>query len=255
PVEVLGGTLAVPAHHRAPRGHHEDPVDAQLGELLHDQLGAVALDRGEPDRHLVGRWLGPARLAHRIEGRVAGELAHRPPTRAVGRAHPLPRAQSQHLRQVVQVRRLELGCSEVGDDHLRRGVTVLGHRAAQLRKAVLKREKNPSSGGATSSPRTIAYWRSRSSDSSSREVGMSTVTRTCRSPRPRPSRRGTPRCFSLNTWPLWVPRGITRSSTPSRVSNGRCAPSAAWAIEMCRSWTRSSPWRSKRGWGLTRSRT
>ena len=41
---------------------------------------------------------------------------------------------------------------------------------------------------------------------------------------PRPSTWGTPRPRSRKTRPVWVPRGTTRSSAPSRVSKARCVP-------------------------------
>ena len=44
---------------------------------------------------------------------------------------------------------------------------------------------------------------------------------------------GTPRPRSRKILPVWVPRGITRSSAPSSVSNTNTAPSAAWVMGTC----------------------
>src|SRR5262249_48941979 len=45
--------------------------------------------------------------------------------------------------------------------------------------------------------------------------GISTRTVTHRSPRPPPDSRGIPRPRTLIIWPLWVPGGTTRSTSPS----------------------------------------
>ena len=82
-----------------------------------------------------------------------------------------------------------------------------------------------------------------------------TTTRTMRSPRPRRSRWGTPRPRRRNSVPVGVPRGITRSSVPSRVSNSRCAPSTACVNEIGTSHRRSKPSRTNRSCGCTRTCT
>ena len=56
PLDVAGGAGRVPAHHRPGRDERDDPVDAELGQLLDDPLGALPLDGREGHRE---RGLGP----------------------------------------------------------------------------------------------------------------------------------------------------------------------------------------------------
>ena len=47
PVELMADASGGPHHDRTLRDERHDRVDAELGELLHDPLGSVALDRSE----------------------------------------------------------------------------------------------------------------------------------------------------------------------------------------------------------------
>ena len=100
-------------------------------------------------------------------------------------------------------------------------------------KTPFKRPRNPASGSATASPRSSANWRSSSSCSSVRSVGVSTT-------------HGHEQVAAAATLEvghaavaeaehpagLGARRGRRSSSSPSRVSSGSVVPSAAWAIEI-----------------------
>ena len=192
-----------------------DPVDAELGELLHDPLGPLALHQGERHRDRRDRPAGPRRSDRRAPAAA--------PNRA-GRHAPAPSdsvervagAEPQHPGEVVLVvgARARAGRGR----RRRRAGPPRPVGPAIYRKAERILPRNPVSAGATSSPRSAASWRSRSSSAASRLGGVSTTTCTSRSPRPRPCTWGTPRPRRRNTRPVWVPRGTTRSSAPSSVS-------------------------------------
>ena len=144
----LGRLRSVPAAPRSERPEGHDPVDAELGELLHDQL---RLARPSPARSPPPS-AGVGRRRRRSIG--AGGLAAGSPKRA-GRQPPAPSpstsgvagAEAQHALEVVGVVGGERGRLEVVDEHERAGVVggVAGHRAQ--RNAERMRERKPASVG------------------------------------------------------------------------------------------------------------
>src|SRR4029450_1575029 len=109
--------------------------------------------------------------------------------------------------------------------------------------------------GSTSSPRSGASGRIRARCCSPRWVGVTTATWASRSPRPRPAGWGTPRLRERLTSPDGVPASTSTVSVPSRVSSGTLPPRAAMVIGTSTVQMRSSPRRSKTGWGSTASST
>ena len=139
----------------------------------------------------------------------------------------------------------------------RRGVTrrrsVLGVGRVGHENADLIREKKPSFAFPTTSPRPSANSR----EQFGLAVGqlqrhLDAHDRARRSPRPRPRRCGTPRWRRTNSRPGCVPAGMTSCSVPSSVSSSSDVPSAAWAIEIGTSVTRSWSSRTYRSCGATR---
>src|SRR6266545_4880502 len=84
-------------------------------------------------------------------------------------------------------------------------------------------------------------------------VGVQTCVRTWRSPCPPSPSRGSPLPRSRYTVPVCVPGWMRSVARPYGVGTSTSAPSAAWANERGRSYTRSSPRRSKRGSSLMSS--
>src|SRR5581483_10632654 len=175
--------------------------------------------RQHPLRRLaVGGQLDPAAAEVDLLGPLGRELEHARP------------------------RRLELGARHADG-------------GADQRNALFSLPRKPSSGPYVPSSE------SRSNSSSSRRCssvsrrGTVTLTSTRWSPRPNPCRTGIPRPFSTRTSPGCVPGASSSSTSPSSVSTGTVAPSAACTIVRS-TWEKTSlPSRTKRSSGRTRTST
>src|SRR5437667_191047 len=88
-------------------------------------------------------------------------------------------------------------------------------------------------------------------------VGTATRTVTCRSPRPREPRWGTPWPRTRKVAPLWLPSGTVTLAAPPppRVGTSRVVPRAAWVRLIGTSQNRLVPSRRKKGCSWTRSTT
>ena len=257
-----GPALAVvPAHHRA--GGDERARSGRRPARSASARPARALALHQRERHPDRAASAPARRD-----------GPRRPTSSSGAepARPPPPAPSRHRERVAGRRRsdpvevvavvvAELGARRGrrrrrGGPSRRRARSGRGLGGTAYLNAERIRRRSPSSAGATSSPRSSASWRS-SSSCSSVEVGRACRPRPAPAGRPGPGPRtwGTPRPRSRNTRPVWVPRGTTRSSAPSSVSNARCAPSAAWVNGTCSSWTQVVALALEASWGRTRTWT
>ena len=150
------GPSAVPAHHGAGRVERSDLVDAQLGELLHDELGALTLhgSEGHADRRTRsghGDDLDPS-ARHR---RPAAESHRTPSTRTVADRRLVTGAQPQRAAEVVVVVGVQHRRVDVVDEHERaelgRGagtadrVRRIGRPPSLQLNADLILEKNPRS--------------------------------------------------------------------------------------------------------------
>src|SRR5690606_28787419 len=138
------------------------------------------------------------------QGPVSGQDGRSPAPAPVAGDDGLTGPDPQDPAQVVLVLLGQRGRTQIVDEDERPGQVrgVHGQRKADLILA-----KNPESAGATSSPRSSANCRRRSSCSSVRSSGTWTTTRTIRSPRTRRSTCGTPLPRSRNSRPVAVPRG------------------------------------------------
>ena len=112
--------------------------------------------------------------------------AESPPARAIAHCDLVTVTGAEHV-QVVAVGLGKLDVLEIGDEDVRPVPPVGRHLNAERIF-----EKRPASAGATSSPRSSASWRIRSSSARERRVGVSTRTRTSTSPRSDPG-DGAPR--------------------------------------------------------------
>ena len=101
------------------------------------------------------------------------------------------------------------------------------------------------------SPSVASNFRSASFCSLFRFVGVSMVTVTYWSPRPRPLSTGMPLPFRRNTVPVWVPSGMAYFTLPSMVGISSSPPSTAWAKVMGASQNTAVPSRRKMSWGRT----
>jgi len=86
-------------------------------------------------------------------------------------------------------------------------------------------------------------------------VGVSTKIWTSWSPREFERSDGSPLPLSRIARPVCVPSGMRTATLPSSVGTSISAPSAAWTKEIGTWQWRSTPWRSKSGWGRTETTT
>ncbi len=101
---------AVEADHRAVRKEGDDPVHAELSELLHRPVGALPLRQRERDRQ---RWRGASELLDLAVGFEDESCALRPPASGdvaaaeapppVGDDHRLPPAHAQDVDEMVRI--------------------------------------------------------------------------------------------------------------------------------------------------------
>src|SRR5215218_1923183 len=250
------GAAPTPTADGTTRRQQRDAVDAELGELLHGEVGLRSLrERERDDQARLERRLDHRR-ALRVEIDRAGSNAHdgigAPTPVAVSGGECFAGADAPHSAEVMPGLVVESDVVvERGQERVC-GRRVQGRESRHYWKAERTRSKNPRSGGATSSPRSSASWRSSSSSSGRNLAGTSTSRRTSRSPRRRPCSDGTPLPLSRSTWPGCAPGGTRiSSSSPSSVSIVNTAPSAACVNETLRTCTRSLPSRSNSGCGAT----
>ena len=233
------GLLPVPANHRSLRRGDDDPVDAQLGELLDDELRSVALHRHErTEIRLFGR--GPSPAA------PVGDQAGRPVEGAVGPSRrpqsgpgaPIPRAQSQRPGEVAERAVTEAGPAGSPRSSTRiwgRGVRRSGHAGSTRPSAALEDgldlgDQTLSPGPRGPPPRSSVLAEQPPASPSLSLVGVSTSTTTSRSPRLLFLLRcGTPALQAKLAPPLGAP-GYDEVPPSRRVSRaGSLTPSAAWA--------------------------
>ena len=219
------------------RDERHDAVDAQLGELLHDQLGPLALDQREGDRER------PVRARARSPDRATGsssspEAARPPPAGAVGHRHGVAVAQraapgrgggGRRRRAPARSRSSTNTC---GPAPIAGGSGTAGGLGAR-RPALLERRADAGEealvGRGDSSPRSSASWRSSSSCSSVRSAGVSTTTAPQVAPAAAARRAARPAPAGGTPARSGCPWSTTSSSAPSRVSKSSVQPSAAWA--------------------------
>ena len=227
----------VPPHDAALGDERHDAVDAELGELLHGQLGPLALDQGERhgdrrvgpgvghDRRRPASSVGPGAQPRRPPApRAVADRDRRRPAAAAapgpggGGRRPTGAARSRSSTK-AWARAVERA-SPPGDDGaaqtalLERGAD-LGHQARSAAATPPRPAARPAGGRPPPPPR-----RARSAR------------------RPRPRSAGRPGCAarggarpgprSRNVVPDAVPRGTSISSVPSSVSNSSVVPSVAW---------------------------
>ena len=185
----------------------------ELGQLLHDQLGPLALHQGEADRERRGRRRHRrSDLADRLDRRRRSGTRRQRAAPVGARSARRP-ARSRSTRS----RWWRSSSSSTGASRSATKTCGADRPPGPARGQVAAPATGTPSGSWTTGrcrparpprPATRRSARSSSSCSSVRSVGVSTTTWTSRSPRPRPSTWGTPRPRRRNTRPVWVPRGI-----------------------------------------------
>ena len=149
PLDGLGGPGVVPPHDRPGGPERDDPVDAELGELLHDQLGPVALHQRERHGDRRARRAAPTR-----SGRSGSSGS---PKRA-GRQRPAPVAEHERVAGAQPQHPLRGGGASSGVEHRRVEVVDERERArggrrgapatrSPQRKAERIRDRKPGVGG------------------------------------------------------------------------------------------------------------
>src|SRR5215212_7973283 len=215
---------------RAPHEHRLVELLPALGPVLGDVLSAHAHDHA---RHLRLPSGERRQLARRAVERVFDEAV------AVHLLHA--------RRRQLQQRR----------EHLLGGRGRSAEREPDQRNA---RRSLPTIESSAGSRRLSSVSDSRSSSSSSRWRvvslrGITTLSTTCWSPRPRRPIDGIPFPRSVTTVPGWVPAGTSIRSSPSSVGTLTVVPSAAAGAGTSTTLTRSAPSRTKRSSSATRTST
>jgi hypothetical protein len=115
-LEMFGGAVTVPSYDGPISHEGNDPIDAEFGQLLDDQLGPFPFDQREPDgEQRPGPGDGGDGTGH-LERRT--ETARPPTTGTIGHGQSIAVAHAQHPRQVVAVLVVEHGHVEIDNERV-----------------------------------------------------------------------------------------------------------------------------------------